>query len=55
MQKITVRPCKEKPGMWEIMGCNGKVLDRHYRDKDDAISYASDLAHETACELIIED
>jgi len=55
MKKITVRPCKEKPGKWEIMGCNGKVLERHYSDKDDAIKYAKKVACEASLELVIED
>lgn len=55
MKKITVRPCKEKPGMWEIMGCNGNVLNKHYHNKEEAVSYANTLAHETASELVIEE
>ncbi|MBQ3253978.1 MAG: DUF2188 domain-containing protein [Acholeplasmatales bacterium] len=50
---IIARPCKEKPGEWEIQDQNGNV-NNHYNSKDECISCARKMAQESGCELRVE-
>lgn len=54
-KKITCRPCKERPGIWEIQDQYGQVQNRHYASKGECITKATEMACECGCELCISD
>ena len=53
-KKVTCRPCKDKPGTWEIVKPNGSVCTTHYNDKNECVKEAKKMATEYACEMTIE-
>lgn len=54
-KKVTCRPCKDKPGTWEIVKPNGSVYSVHYKDKSECVKQAEKFACEYACEMNIVD
>lgn len=54
-KKVTCRPCKEKPGKWEIEDQNGQVKQEKYATKGECVKTAKEMCEEYGCDLRIED
>lgn len=52
--KITARPCKERPNTWEIEDENGNVLPRHYKTKEECMEAAEEICKECGCGLKVD-
>lgn len=53
-KKVTVRPCKEQAGKWEIQEPSGQVMSKHFNSKEECVSEARRMAYEFGLDVCVE-
>ncbi len=54
-KNVTARPCKERPGKWEIKEPSGQVKSKHYNSKEECVQEAKQMAYEYGLDVVVEE